>query len=150
MDVEEECTISPGFEVSCCDVEGLRALCQRFDERPPAAATPKRRGRKPKGAAAGGRKRCEVELREALATLLAELEPHDARFAKAASRAKAKVMKESQEPDPPDKSGQYCTSSLGYTGETGGSHWWGRCPSRPTSQVSAGLGWVPQLTRGRG
>ena len=99
-EIEEKCTIAAGFEVACYDVETLRALCDTLDEPLPP---PKKRGRRSKSQPV--RKQCEIHLHQMCVALLQEMEQHDAKFAKAASKAKIKVMKESQEPDLPDEPG---------------------------------------------
>ena len=97
-------TISEGFEMIACDIEALKKLCDTFDEPPPP---PKKRGRKPK--APPPRKRCEVDLHQALSALLEELEKYEASFSKLLSKAKIKIMKESMEAEPVDETGwQLC------------------------------------------
>lgn len=95
---EPKNTIAEGFELSASDVESLKKLCEQFEEPPPP---PKKRGRKPKPPPP--RKRCEVELHQTLFGLLEELEKYEMSFSKLTSKAKIKIMKESQEPESVDE-----------------------------------------------
>lgn len=95
---EPKNTIAEGFELAASDVESLKKLSEQFEEPPPP---PKKRGRKPKPPPP--RKRCEVELHQTLSGLLEELEKYEMSFGKLMSKAKIKIMKESQEPEPVDE-----------------------------------------------
>jgi len=92
---EPKNTIAEGFELAAFDVESLKKLCEKFAEPPPP---PKKRGRKPKPPPP--RKRCEIDLHGSLLALLEELEKYEMSFSKLMSKAKIKIMKESQEPEP--------------------------------------------------
>lgn len=94
-------TIAEGFELAAFDVESLKKLCEKFAEPPPP---PKKRGRKPKPPPP--RKRCEIDLHASLLALVEELEKYEVSFSKLMSKAKIKIMKESQEPEPVDEPGQ--------------------------------------------
>ena len=98
---EPKNTIAEGFELAAFDVESLKKLCEKFAEPPPP---PKKRGRKPKPPPP--RKRCEIDLHGSLLSLLEELEKYEMSFSKLMSKAKIKIMKESQEPEPVDEPGQ--------------------------------------------
>ncbi|KAL9979823.1 hypothetical protein ACROYT_G017540 [Oculina patagonica] len=97
-EMEPKNTIPEGFELVASDVESLKKLCEKFEEPPPP---PKKRGRKPKPPPP--RKRCEVDLHQTLLALLEELEQYEMSFSRMMSKAKIKIMKESQEPEPVDE-----------------------------------------------
>ena len=99
---DESCSVEEGFEAACYDVDTLKQLCDKFAEPPPP---PKRRGRKPK--APPPRKRCEVDLHQAFEAMWEELEKFESKFTKFRTKAKIKLMKESQEPDVQDEIGLY-------------------------------------------
>lgn len=98
---EPKNTIAEGFELAAFDVESLKQLCEKFAE---PAPPPKKRGRKPKPPPP--RKRCESDLHGSLLALLEELEKYEMSFSKFMSKAKIKIMKESQEPEPVEERGQ--------------------------------------------
>lgn len=90
--------IAEGFELVAYDIETLKKLCEQFDEPSPP---PKKRGRKRKPPPP--RKKCEINLHQTLLALLEELEKYEVSFSKLLSKAKIKIMKESQEPEPEDE-----------------------------------------------
>ena len=99
---EPKNTISEGFELAAYDIETLQRLCEQFDEPP---LPPKKRGRKPKPPPP--RKKCEVDLHQTLCALFEDLEKYEVSFSKLLSKAKIKIMKESQEPEPEEEPGTW-------------------------------------------
>ncbi|XP_067052488.1 serine-rich adhesin for platelets-like [Acropora muricata] len=95
---EPKNSISEGFELVAYDIETLQRLCEQFDEPP---LPPKKRGRKPKPPPP--RKKCEVDLHQTLCALFEDLEKYEVSFSKLLSKAKIKIMKESQEPEPEEE-----------------------------------------------